>query len=58
VTSGGPLLTGAGPTGSGRGTVVGVIGGYQAGGATPDVSYSAYFGRDIAAVYRTALGQG
>jgi V8-like Glu-specific endopeptidase len=57
-TSGGPLLTGAGPTGAGRGTVVGVIGGYQSGGATADVSYSSYFGRDIAAVYRTALGQG
>ncbi|MEY9968656.1 V8-like Glu-specific endopeptidase [Streptacidiphilus sp. MAP12-16] len=57
-TSGGPLLTGTGATGSGRGTVVGTIGGYQAGGDTDDISYSAYFGSRIAAVYRTAVLQG
>ena len=57
-TSGGPLLTGVGATGAGRGTVIGVIGGYQSGGSTADVSYTPYFGPDIAAVYRTALAQG
>lgn len=57
-TSGSPLLTGVGPTGAGRGTVVGVIGGYQAGGLTDDISYSPYFGAAIAAVYRAAVLQG
>ncbi|MFJ7218741.1 trypsin-like serine peptidase [Amycolatopsis sp. NPDC098790] len=42
-TSGGPWVTG--------GAVVGVIGGYQLGGDTPDVSYSAYFDDDIAKLY-------
>ena len=57
-TSGSPLMTGVGPTGAGRGTVVGVIGGYQEGGLTPDISYSPYFGAAIAAVYRAAVVQG
>jgi hypothetical protein len=57
-TSGSPLLTGVGPTGAGRGTVVGVIGGYQEGGLTDDISYSPYFGAAIAAVYRAAVLQG
>ena len=57
-TSGGPLLTGVGPSGAGRGTVVGVIGGYQEGGLTDDISYSPYFGAAIAAVYRAAVIQG
>ncbi len=34
--------------------VIGVIGGYQQGGDTPDVSYSARFGDDIATLYRQA----
>lgn len=37
------------------GTVVGVIGGYQTGGATPDVSYSPYFGAGVLDLYRTAV---
>jgi V8-like Glu-specific endopeptidase len=41
-TSGGPLLTGV-DTATGYGTVSGVIGGYEEGGDTPDVSYSVYF---------------
>nr|WP_225957288.1 serine protease [Amycolatopsis lexingtonensis] len=45
-TSGGPWVTG--------GEVIGVIGGYQLGGDTPDVSYSAYFDDDIAKLYATA----
>ena len=54
-TSGGPLLAGGDPAGAGRGTVVGVIGGYQQGGLSPDVSYTPYFGPGIAQVYRRAL---
>ena len=42
-TSGGPWVT--------DGAVIGVIGGYQLGGDTPDVSYSAYFDDDIAKLY-------
>ena len=57
-TSGSPLLTGVDATGSGTGTAVGVIGGYQAGGVTDDISYSPYFGPGIASVYRNALAQG
>lgn len=53
-TSGGPFLTGTRGTGLGRGTVIGLIGGYQQGGDTPDVSYSPYFDRTVAALYRTA----
>ena len=42
-TSGSPFLTDYNPQ-TGLGTVVGVIGGYQTGGDTPDVSYSVRFG--------------
>jgi len=52
-TSGGPFL--AGPSGaSGQGTVIGVIGGYQEGGDTPEVSYSAVFGAAVAVLFETA----
>jgi hypothetical protein len=47
-TSGGPWVT--------DGAVIGVIGGYQLGGDTPDVSYSAYFDDDIAKLYASATG--
>ena len=57
-TSGGPLLTGTAANAGGRGTVVGIIGGYQEGGLTPDISYSPYFGPGVAAVYRAAVRQG
>jgi hypothetical protein len=53
-TSGGPLLTKVDPA-TGRGTVLGVVGGYQQGGETPDVSYSPYFGAEVGALYRTAI---
>jgi hypothetical protein len=43
---------------TGRGTVVGVIGGYQTGGNDPDVSYSISFGDDVRALYRTAVAKG
>ncbi|HKS47352.1 MAG TPA: trypsin-like peptidase domain-containing protein [Amycolatopsis sp.] len=52
-TSGGPWVIGAGARGGG--TVVGVIGGYQEGGDTADVSYSSYFDQDIATLYKTAI---
>jgi V8-like Glu-specific endopeptidase len=56
-TSGAPLLTGADSSGA-HGTVIGVIGGYEEGGDTPSVSYSAYFGSAVQALYRTAVATG
>ena len=53
-TSGGPFLTDVSNT-TGNGLVVGVIGGYEGGGYTPAVSYSAIFGADVAALYRSAV---
>ncbi|MEV6828314.1 serine protease [Amycolatopsis sp. NPDC051102] len=47
-TSGGPWVTG--------GEVIGVIGGFELGGDTPDVSYSAYFDDDIAKLYASVAG--
>jgi trypsin len=47
-TSGGPWVTG--------GAVIGVIGGYELGGDTPDVSYSPYFDDDIAKLYASVTG--
>jgi hypothetical protein len=40
--------------GTGLGTVVGVIGGYQEGGDTPSVSYAAVFGGSALSLYRLA----
>jgi hypothetical protein len=41
------------------GTVVGVIGGYQEGGNSESVSYSAYLGSDVYQLYEQAIaGQG
>jgi len=52
-TSGGPFLTGvSGATDSGR--LIGVIGGYEQGGYSPSVSYSARFGASVAALFRQA----
>ena len=56
-TSGGPFLVQVSQK-TGQGTVIGVIGGYQQGGATPDVSYSAVFGSNVAALYRIAMAGG
>jgi V8-like Glu-specific endopeptidase len=53
-TSGGPWLVNVSPK-SGDGNVVGVIGGYQQGGDTADVSYSAQFLANVAALYKTAV---
>ncbi len=52
-TSGSPWLAGW-DAGTGTGTVVGVIGGYQQGGDTADVSYSSYFGDDVRQLYLRA----
>jgi Trypsin-like peptidase domain len=52
-TSGGPFLANV-STSSGEGTVIGVIGGYEQGGDTPQVSYSAAFGTAVAGLYQTA----
>jgi V8-like Glu-specific endopeptidase len=52
-TSGSPWVTHFDPR-SRTGTIVGVIGGYQEGGDTPSVSYSAYFGSGIQQLYDQA----
>ena len=56
-TSGGPFLAGVDPA-TGQGTVIGVIGGYQQGGDTPQVSYAAVFGPAVAQLYATAQAGG
>jgi V8-like Glu-specific endopeptidase len=53
-TSGGPFLANVHPA-TGEGAVVGVIGGYQQGGNTPSVSYSARFGRPVRDLYDRAV---
>ena len=52
-TSGGPFLADVSAA-SGQGTIVGVIGGYEQGGDTAQVSYAAAFGSAVAALYRSA----
>lgn len=52
-TSGAPLLTDVNSSGE-QGTVIGVIGGYEEGGSTPDVSYSSYFGSRVQSLYQQA----
>ncbi len=56
-TSGAPFLTDIDAT-TGQGTVVGVIGGYEQGGNTPQVSYSAVLGGNVAALFKTAVAGG
>jgi V8-like Glu-specific endopeptidase len=53
-TSGGPFLANVGP-GTGDGWVIGVIGGYQQGGDTPNVSYSPRLASSLLALYQTAI---
>ncbi len=53
-TSGAPWLTGVDPV-THLGQLVGVIGGYQQGGDTADVSYSPYFGDAVERLYRQAV---
>lgn len=52
-TSGGPFLVNVDPS-TGDGTIIGVIGGYQQGGLTPDVTYSTEFLDNVASLYKTA----
>ncbi|MGV9264336.1 trypsin-like serine peptidase [Kitasatospora sp. NPDC003701] len=54
-TSGSPWVTDFDPD-TLTGTVVGVIGGYQEGGDSPDTSYSCYFGDRVQALYDRATG--
>ncbi len=56
-TSGGPFL-GEVNQGTGQGMVIGVIGGYQQGGYTPQISYSSVLGTNAAALYKTAMAGG
>jgi V8-like Glu-specific endopeptidase len=56
-TSGGPFLADVDVT-TGQGTVIGVIGGYQQGGDTPQVSYAAVLGPNVAALYKVAVAGG
>jgi len=56
-TSGGPFLADASAS-SGQGAVVGVIGGYEQGGDTPEVSYAAVFGAPTEALYQQAQAGG
>ena len=56
-TSGGPFLSEVDQA-TGQGMVIGVIGGYQQGGFTPQVSYSAVLGANAAALYKTAVAGG
>ena len=53
-TSGGPFLANLHPA-TGLGAVIGVIGGYEQGGDTPSVSYSARFGRAVRDLYDKAV---
>ena len=53
-TSGGPFLAGKTGAAGGYGTVVGVIGGYERGGDTSEVSYASAFGASVTALYQTA----
>ena len=53
-TSGGPFLADVNPR-TAQGTVIGVIGGYEQGGLTPQISFSAMFGANVAALYRLAV---
>jgi V8-like Glu-specific endopeptidase len=55
-TSGGPFLANVHPA-TGLGTLLGVIGGYQQGGDTPAVSYSARFGRAVRDLYHQAVAE-
>ncbi|GAB2726494.1 trypsin-like serine peptidase [Kitasatospora kifunensis] len=52
-TSGSPWLTDLDPS-TGNATLVGVIGGYQQGGDSPDVSYSVSFDDRVSALYQQA----
>jgi V8-like Glu-specific endopeptidase len=54
-TSGSPFMTNFDSL-SRTGTIVGVLGGYQQGGDTPQISYSAFLGPAIQHLYQQAIG--
>jgi V8-like Glu-specific endopeptidase len=56
-TSGGPFLADVNSL-TGQGAVIGVIGGYEQGGDLPQISYSASFGANVAALYPIAVAGG
>ncbi|WP_052441784.1 trypsin-like serine peptidase [Streptacidiphilus anmyonensis] len=57
-TSGSPwLIPGQGGPTHDEGTVIGVIGGFETGGYTDDISYSSYFGDRVGDLYREAVAQ-
>lgn len=56
-TSGGPFLADVNVA-TGQGVVIGVIGGYEQGGFTPAVSYSAAFGTNVSSLYDIAVAGG
>jgi V8-like Glu-specific endopeptidase len=56
-TSGGPFLADVNQQ-TGQGAVIGVIGGYEQGGLTPQISYSPMFGANVAALYQLAIAGG
>jgi V8-like Glu-specific endopeptidase len=56
-TSGGPFLSKVNQK-TGQGTVIGVIGGYQQGGNTPQISFSSVLSANAAALYKTAVAGG
>lgn len=56
-TSGGPFLADVNAK-TGQGLVIGVIGGYEQGGDTPQVSYASVLGANAAALYQTAVAGG
>lgn len=55
-TSGSPwVVAGSAGRNHDEGLLVGVIGGFEQGGYTADISYSSSFGTDVAALYRSAV---
>jgi V8-like Glu-specific endopeptidase len=57
-TSGSPwLIPGQGGPTHDEGTVIGVIGGFETGGYTDDISYSSYFGDRVGDLYREAVAE-
>jgi V8-like Glu-specific endopeptidase len=56
-TSGSPWMTNFDPR-TRTGTIVGVLGGYQQGGSTPAISYSAFLGPPIQHLYQQAISDG
>src|ERR1700677_261793 len=56
-TSGGPFLADVNPA-NGQGKVIGIIGGLDQGGYTPQVSYSIEFEQNVTSLFATAVAGG